>query len=408
MDILVINHYAGSSRHGMDYRQFYLAREWAKRGHHVTMVAASASHLRIKAPEIKGDLTEEDIEGIRYIWLRTPRYRGNGVDRALNMLVFIGQLLRHKARLVRDYRPDAVIAASTYPLDMLPACQIARNCDAKLIYEVHDLWPLSLIELGGMSPRHPFVMLMQWAEDFSYRNADRVASTLPRADVHMRAHGMAEHKFAYIPNGVSVDEWDGDRAPLPQEHSATLARLRCEGRFLMGYAGTHGLSNGLHTVLDAARCLQEQGVTVVLVGHGPEKEALQQRARRLCLPNVVFLPPIPKRTIPTFLEAMDALFLGMKRMSLYRFGISPTKLIDYMMAGKPVILGNDLGNDLVAETGCGVTVPSEDPLAIASAVTHVMSLGPDGRETMGLRGRDYVLANHDFALLAQRFLQIMQ
>src|SRR3954470_24956410 len=106
MNIVLINHYAGSVRHGMEYRPYYMARAWMRRGHRVTVVAASRSHVRQVAPEVNGDLSEEEIDGIRYVWLKTPPYEGNGARRVANILSFVGQLLRHGARLTRAARPD--------------------------------------------------------------------------------------------------------------------------------------------------------------------------------------------------------------------------------------------------------------------------------------------------------------
>ena len=405
MNILVINHYAGSKAHGMEYRPFYLAREWTGRGHRVTIVASSSSHLRTVHPAIRGDYTAEDIDGIRYVWLRTPDYRGNGVRRVLNMGAFVGQLLRHRTRIIRDSRPDVVIASSTYPLDNVPARLIATAAEARLVYEVHDLWPLTPVELGGMSPRHPFILLMQWAEDFAYRKADRVISMLPYAAEHMLRHGMAPHKFVHIPNGIDPAEWQDPGAPIPPEHGKILARLKAQGRFILGYTGAHGIANALTSFVDSAQLLQTQPVTLVLVGQGPEKEALQQRAQRMGLDNIIFLPPVPKASIQAILAAMDACFIGWSRKPIYRFGVSPNKLFDYMMAGRPVIHAVESPGDLVAASNCGVSIPPEHPQAIADAILRLMALSPAEREAMGLRGREYVLAHHDYQILARRFLE---
>ena len=100
-----------------------------------------------------------------------------------------------------------MIASSTYPFDSKVAAKIAKKNNARFIYEVHDLWPLTLIEVGGMSKWHPFIMAMQCAENFAYRHADKVVSLLPKAEDHMHSHGMAAEKFIYIPNGVAVTDW---------------------------------------------------------------------------------------------------------------------------------------------------------------------------------------------------------
>ncbi|MYN21268.1 glycosyltransferase, partial [Rugamonas sp. FT107W] len=117
--------------------------------------------------------------------------------------------------LARADRPDLVIASSTYPADIWPARRIARLAGARLAFEVHDLWPLSPMLLGGMSRWHPFILLMQAAEDYAYRHADTVISLLPHAAAHMAARGMAPHKLHVVPNGVDPDEWQGRPAPLP-------------------------------------------------------------------------------------------------------------------------------------------------------------------------------------------------
>lgn len=407
MTILLINHYAGGPPFGMEHRPFYMAREWVRLGHDVTILAATQSHLRTHTPD-PGDM---HLEGIRYRFLPTPAYQGNGLGRVCNMLAFVAGLTRNADRLAAELKPDAVIASSTYPLDMYPARRIARlarkhGARGRLLFEVHDLWPLSPKELGNMSSWHPFIMGMQKAENDAYRAADRVVSMLPKAEAHMRAHGMAPSKFAYVPNGIDVQEWEAATEPLPEAHREALGRLRAQGRFIVGYAGSHGLANALHHLIDAAPRLGDAPITLVLVGQGPDKDALQSRARGM--DNVLFLPPVPKGAIPALLEATDALYLGWNRVPLYRFGISPNKLMDYMMAAKPVIHSVEAGNDPVAESGCGFTVAPEDPEAIAQAILRMRDLSPEEREAMGARGRAFVREHHDYRVLARRFLEVME
>jgi glycosyltransferase involved in cell wall biosynthesis len=404
MNILLIDHYAGSPRYGMEYRPYYFAREWVRSGHDVTVVAATFSHLRIQQPTVKSDWSEERIDGIRYLWLKTPSYKGNGPGRVRSMFCFTRKLWLGSRRLARQYRPNLVIASSTYPLDNVPARRIARFSYAKLVYEVHDLWPLSPMELGGMSPHHPFIMLMQWAENYAYRHSDRVVSLLPVAIGHMQEHGMAPEKFCYIPNGVSLDEWTGDDGSLPEEHQTVLRQLKEEGRFLVGYAGGHALSNALDCLLDAAQRLQGKPVSIVLVGRGVEKERLQRKAREMGLANVAFLPPVPKRLMPSVLREFDACYLGWARSPLYRFGVCPNKLLDYMMAGKPVIHAIEAGNDLVADANCGISLPPEDPDALAAAIVEMSTKSREERAAMGQRSKAFVTAHHLYPHLADKFL----
>ena len=406
MNILLINHYAGSPKHGMEYRPYYLAKEWIKKGHQVTIIGASRSHLRSKEPEMLGDLTKQEIDNINYFWLKTPSYKGNGIRRAVNMLVFIVQIFRFSSTILNGRRPDVVIASSTYPLDIFPAKYLARKCQARLVYEVHDLWPLSPVELGGMSKWHPFVVVMQLAENYAYRTAGKVISMLPNASEHMRNHGMSIDKYVYIPNGVDVAEWDKNKNQSSSECEAALRELN--GKFIVAYAGAHGVANALYSLVEAARIIENENVAVVFVGQGPEKEKLQQMVSQKELSNVWFLPAVPKTMIPRVLEAMDVLYIGLQRQSLFRFGISPNKLFDYMMAGKPVIQAIESSNDLVAESGCGISVQPENSKAIAEAVMKLYNMTDLDRKTLGANGKRYVQKHHDYRVLATAFLRVLE
>jgi glycosyltransferase involved in cell wall biosynthesis len=407
VNILLINHYAGAPQYGMELRPYYLAREWCRQGHHVSIVAASQSHARTRAPRVDRSLVEEWIDQIRYIWIRTPRYHGNGLARAMNMFAFVARLELGKGRVVGHNPPDVVIASSTYPLDNVPAHRIAAKARARSIYEVHDLWPLSPMELGNMSRGHPFIQLMQWAENYACRRSDQVVSLLPKAEEHLQQHGMPAGKFAYIPNGIDVEEWQREKEPIPAEHRAVLTSIQQTASFLIGYAGAHGVANALHTVVEAAKLLRDKPVCFVLVGKGPEKAVLEERARQSELKNIVFLPPVLKQCIPSLFTYMDALYLGLQRQAIFRFGVSPNKLMDYMMAGKPVIQSIEAGNDLVTESQCGISVAPEDPRALAEAALRMMNWTPSERDQAGMRGRNYVLQHHDYRVLASRFLEVM-
>lgn len=408
MNILLINHYAGSNVHGMEYRPYYLAKEWVKLGHNVTIIAASHSHIRTKQPEMKDKWTEEYVDGIQYIWIDTPKYEGNGLRRIINMLTFVKELMFNRRKIVQMIQPNVVIASSTYPLDMYPAKSIAKMAKAKVIFEVHDLWPLSPMLLGNMSPYHPFIFTMQKAENDAYRKADLVVSLLPKADRHMIEHGMKPEKFRYIPNGIDIEQWEEANEKIPDEHAEIIQKLKNEGKFLIGYAGTHGIANALEFLFDACKELENDPVAFVLVGKGPDRDKLIQEAKAQGIQNLYFLPVINKRAIPDFLMHMDSLYIGWRRSPLYQFGVSPNKLLDYMMSGKPIIHGIEAGNDLVQEAQCGVSIPPEDPQAIVKAVRQMLSTSEQERVEMGKRGKEFVTKTHDYKVLAEKFIDLVK
>ncbi len=417
MNILYLNHYAGSPALGMEYRPFYLAREWVRAGHRVQIVAADYSHVRARQPQA-GD---ETIDGIAYRWLATPPYQGNGAGRVWNIWRFLSQVWTQSHTLVRDFKPDVVIASSTYPMDIWVARRIARisrelankpanqhAAGAVLVFEVHDLWPLSPIELSGMSPRHPFIRLCQAAEDAAYRHADVVVSMLPKVQGHMAAHGLDLTKLHTVPNGISLDEWTGTPPALRDDLTTLIDTQRAAGRTVVGYAGSMGLPNALDVLLDAAALLQAAPIAIVMVGDGHERARLAQRLIDEGLSNVSLLPPIPKAMIPALLARLDIAYIGWQRVPIYRFGIAPNKLMDYMMAGCTVLHSVEAGNDPVAESGCGLTVAPESAPAVADGLRRLAALPVAERKAMGQRGRAFVLAHHTYPVLAQRFLDAVR
>ena len=407
VNIIYINHYAGSPNHGMEFRPYFMAKRWAAKGHSVTVAASSFSHLRTRNPELGGaKYKEETLDGIRYFWIAGNAYRGNNVQRIRNMLSFLRGLSRYRGELAAAGKPDVVIASSTYPLDIYPARRIAKQYGAMLIYEVHDLWPLSPIELGGMSPKHPYIRLMQKAENDCYRFSDYVVSLLPFAKDHMVEHGMNPEKFVYIPNGIERADWE---KPFhePMVYADKLKKYHDDGEFLVAYTGAHGIANALDSYVEAGEKLRGKKIRLLSVGPGPERGRLMEKAHSLGLDGVVeFLDPVPRDRIPELLSQLDALYIGLQSQPLFRFGVSPNKLMDYMMAGKPVVFAIDAPNDMVKDAGCGVSIPPEDSGAIAEAVTKLSQLPPEERAAMGARGKDYILSHNEYDVLSEQFLHV--
>jgi len=405
MRLLLINHYAGSPRHGMEYRPYYLAREWVRAGHTVQIVAAAYSHVRAVQPEDVARPRDETIDGIAYRWLPAPRYVGNGVGRVRNIAAFLARLWREAPALARAFRPEVVIASSTYPMDIWVARRIARRAGAKLVHEVHDLWPASPIELSGLSPRHPFIRLCQKAEDDACRDADVVVSMLPKVADHLAAHGLDLKKLHIVPNGIVPEDWAAAPAPLDATIAAHVAAQRAAGRTVVVYAGSHGTPNALDVLLDAARLVQDEPYAFVLVGDGHEKARLLRRAADEGIANLRLFDPVPKAQIPSLLALADIAYIGWLRQPLYRFGIAPNKLMDYMMAGVPVLHSVEAGNDAVAEAGCGLTVAPESAPAVADGLRRLAAVPAAERRAMGERGRAFVLAHHAYPVLARRFIE---
>ena len=408
MKILYINHYAGSLKHGMEFRPYYLASEWVKKGHSVRIVASDYSHLRRENPVVTKDFELEMVDGIEYQWIKSGDYDGNGVKRAFSMFRFVSKLWFHAPKIVKRFQPDVVITSSTYPLDSYAAFRIAKYAKCKYVHEAHDIWPLTLTTIGGMSKRNPFVILLGIGEKYTYRKADKIVSLLPYSYKHMLNHGLESvDKFVHIPNGIVMNDWVNP-SDLTGEHLKFFESMTREGKFVVCYLGGHALSNSLDVLLDAAaRSKEEHDIVYVLIGNGVEKERLKARAENEALTNVYFLPPINKTAVPRALHYADALYIGAKRCELYQYGVSMNKVYDYMMAGRPIIYGVEAANNDVEDAHCGITIAPDCGKAVFEAAQILRNLPAEQRVEMGERGTKWVVENCNYEVLADRFLDVL-
>lgn len=404
MNILLINHYAGSPEMGMEFRPYYFAREWVKMGHRVDIIAADYSHLRRINPTVNKDFQEELIDGIHYHWIKTRTYEGNGAKRAITMAQFVGKLWLNSKKIISEFQPDVVICSSTYPLDTFVGQKIRRKSKkkVKLIHEVHDMWPATLVEVGGMSKYNPFVVAMQIGENSAYKNSDYVVSLLPNAEAYMKEHGLREGRFIEIPNGIVIEDWDNP-ARLPEGHEVVLKKLKLERKYIVGYFGGHALSNALEVLIECAEKVKNEEICFVLVGDGVEKDRLKSIVNTKKLNNVVFLNPINKRAIPSLCEYFDIIYMGGKASPLYRFGLCMNKMFDSFMAGKPIICAITATDTPISKNNCGIMVNSMDVEGILNAIDRIRKMNQEGLESLSLRARKLAEEKYSYEILANSF-----
>lgn len=408
MRIMLINHYAGSIYHGMEFRPYYMAREWVNSGNDVVITAADFSHLRKKNPEIEKSFTEEVIDGIKYVWVKTCSYKGNRVRRAINMAEFYFKMKLHAKSLAEKYKPEAVIASSTYPFDIYIASKIAEFSGGRLYFEIHDLWPLTQIDIYHLSTKNPYVKMLQRAEDFAFKNSKKIISILPQADKHITERGFDSSKFVYVPNGVIPSEVIEDIDSRNCEQVKKLTELKNDGYFLVGYTGNHASANALDFFIKAAAKINDAKIKFVLVGNGNEKENLIKLADEIAKDKVLFFDPVKKDNMNALLSCIDVAFMGLGKCNLFNYGVSPNKLFDYMLAARPIIYAVEASNNPVRDAGCGLTVNVEDVDSLINAVLTLKSMEPKELYEMGLRGRNYVLKNHEYSALADKYLSAIK
>ncbi len=398
MNVLIVNQYVRLPWQDGGTRHFLIARELVRQGHEVILVASPVSYLSgVVDPDIRTGLA--DYNGVKVLWLASPPYRSHSLSRIWNMLVFAAKVA-FSPSVQRLPRPDVVIGSSPHLFAAFASALRARAMGVPWVFEVRDLWPLSLQAISGFGRKHLLVRLFGWIERRCYRWAHRVVSLLPNAAEYMETHGASPGSVRWIPNGI-------DPGPLtaePVQHWGA--------RFVVTYAGTHGRANALDSIIEAAALLRRQGyagrILFRLVGEGGEKPRLQALAHERAPGMVEFLEPVPKEQVRDILMATDICIAVLKDISLYRYGISLNKLFDYLAAGRPVLLAGDSPNNPVELSGAGLVVAPENPVAIAEGVRKLMELSAEERAAMGRAGRRYVEEHHSIPVLADRYVQVLQ
>jgi glycosyltransferase involved in cell wall biosynthesis len=371
-------------------RHYNFARELIKRGHEVCLIAANYNHFShqfIATPAAFGEIDAQF--DVPFVWIPTPAYEGNTIKRLHNMVSFSLRLLRKKY-LSKNNPPDVIIGSSPHLFAALSGELLARHFNIPFVLEVRDLWPAVLVDLG-VSRYHPMIKLMQWIEKYLYRRATHIITLLPGASAYLEKFSVPAQKITWLPNSVQLDV-----IPQYKQKSDT-------DKFTIMYAGTHGLANDLETILKAANILQQKKcahtIRIRLIGDGPEKPRLKSLALRLNLSTVEFCDPVSKKEIYSVLNEADVFVILLTDSPVFRWGISPNKLFDYLAMERPIIFGINSPFNPIEKFKAGISIKPGDPAALADAILQLFLLPQNELDAMGKRGGEFVRKYHHLSHL---------
>lgn len=398
--IWIINEYAGSPEYGMTFRHYYLAKEFVAQGMPTTIISASYSHFLKKYPNMNHlNYQKENIDGIDYLWLKVLKYSKSFDKRRVLKWFQFCYRLPYIPKYI-DQKPDVIICSPSAPFAILPSYFLAKRFKAKLIFEVRDIWPLTLVEIGHFSKMHPFIRFMGWFERFALNKSDVLVSNLQNYSNHIQDIGI-NRTAHWVSNGIDLDSM---KINTPVDVS--VAKQIPKNKFIVGYTGKLGVSNAVIHLIDAAQILKDHDdIIFVIVGDGQEKEFLQDYAKES--KNIIFIDSIDKAQIQSMLSFFDVCFLGLEKENIFKYGTSPNKLFDYMYSGKPVLHSIETPKDIVSLCNCGVTVEPEDPQAIVNGIFELFRLSQSDRMQLGQNGKKYVLEEFTYKHLANKYIAIM-
>ena len=400
-NVWILNHYALAPTEAGGTRHFSLASALLSQGWRASIVAASVDFVSGRQRLNDGESTKlERIEGVEFLWIRTPSYAGNGAGRLLNMLAYTGRSLL-KQNTVGLPKPDLIVGSSVHPFAALSAAFLARRYRFPFIFEVRDLWPRNLIDMGRIKEHSLAAILMRRLERWLYMRASRIIVLLPYAKEYIAPLGVDPAKIFWVPNGVDLARFPS----LPAEPEE-------QRPFVLMYFGAFGQANGLEQLLDAMHSIKDQPVAqrirLRMIGAGPLKPALEKRAAELGLSTISFEPPVPKQEIPALAAQADAFVILIRSLpKLYKYGVSMNKLFDYLAAQRPIVIASDAANNPVKDADAGIAVAAGDVEALGNAILQISQTPWEARNAMGRRGRAYVENHFDYAVLGKKMAVLM-
>ena len=378
--VLIVSQYFPPEVGATQSRMQAFAEHLAARGHEVTVICEFPNHPHGIIPaEYRGRVYEDDRSNpyrILRVWVKASEEK----TQQTRMAFYLSYMALATAMAQVAGRVDVVLATTPPLFTGVAGSALARLNRAPFVLDVRDLWPAAAVSLMQISDGTT-LRLAEWLERRLYRGAAAVvAVTRPFCD-HVDAIRRDEPLTTLIPNGtlelfLEAEQGDG-----------RVALGVGDDVFLVTFAGTHGIAQGLDSVLDAARLLDGEA-RFAFVGDGPLKQPLVQLAANRAVRNVTFHPQVPLGEMPPLMAASDALLVPLSAHPTF-LDFVPSKLIDAMAVARPVILSAAGESARILELArAGIVVPPEDPDALATAVRWLKAHPQEARE-MGRRGREF-------------------
>lgn len=402
--VWIISQYAIPIQFGFGTRHFYLGKEFVKKGMNVHLFAANFNKIFEsvkKYPDNSHVYNYDEYDGVKVCWIRGFRYKKNeGLGRIFSWFVFSWRLLIMPTSDLK--KPDVIILSSLSLPPIIVAYLFKIKFGAKLIFEIRDIWPLTLIDIGKYSKNNPFVFILGLVEKFGYMVSDVITATMPAADLHIKEVINKPFRFKCTPQGIDLEALKKN-TDLPAEF---VNEYIPKNKFIIGYAGALGASNALETVILAMQQLERKytGIHLVFLGEGPAKPELEKLAENS--KNISFAPKVKKENVISFLEKCDVVYDSTKHVSIYKYGLSRNKWMDYMYSAKPLLVSYSGYLSLINEADCGVIVESGNIEALKDAIVELSKKDKSELIEMGRRGKEYLLKNRTFDVLANEYAEL--
>ncbi|QCR31979.1 glycosyltransferase family 4 protein [Lysinibacillus sp. SGAir0095] len=401
--IWIFNHYATGMYIDQDGRHFNFAKNLLELGHEPIIFCASTSHNSYEEIELGEEKFKTDqAENIPFVFVKTPRYTGNGVQRVKNMLAFYRNLFPVAKEYAKNHgKPACIIASSVHPLTLIAGIKIAKELGVPCLCEIRDLWPESLVTYGIINRSNLLTKVMYLGEKWIYKKADKLIFTMEGGKDYIVERGWDLEnggpidltKVHHINNGVdlgkflySIEHYNLNDEDISNSHY-----------FKVVYTGSIRKANNVRKIVEIARIIQEKGVNNIqflIFGDGPDKEILEKYCLEKGIDNIKFKGFVGKKYIPYILSKSNLNIVQLfDQNDLKRFGASLNKMFDYFASGTPTISDCLFGYDLIKKYNCGVVLDKATVDQLADAIIEISKMPKPQYEEYCNNAR---IAAHDY------------
>ncbi len=401
MKVLYFHQHFSSPKGSTAIRSYSMAQSLIKQGHEVIMVCGSylGSDTGLKEPFSNGK-RRGFVDGIDVIEFDLNyANKDNLIKRTKVFILYAFKGLR----LLFSEKYDLIFSTSTPLTSGIPGIVSSWILKKAFVFEVRDLWPELPKAMGVIS--NPLILsLMSFLEWLSYYSADHIIALSPGMLEGIKKRGVNEDKISLVPNGCDLDIFN-------QQVEKWRPPDIKESDFLALFAGTHGIANGLDSILDAAKEIKRRGredIKFMLIGQGRLKSSLMARANQESLDNIVFHDPVNKVQLAGLMASTDIGLQVLANIPVFYYGTSPNKFFDYISAGIPV-LNNYPGwlAELIKKNDCGFCIPPDDPLIFADKLEEAA----DDRQELkakGYKARALAVSRFDRRDLASKWVNQLE
>lgn len=374
-----------------------MAKEFMNLGHKATLITSDSNHFA-KFPITQEIYNFETVEDLPICWIKTKKYiKTASVARILSWFDFERKLF--KLNLKKIDKPDVVIVSSLSIFTIMYGYYVKKKFNSFLVFEIRDIWPLTMTEEGGFSKWHPLVILIGLIEKFGYKKADLIVGTMPRLDLHVKNILGYEKAFHCSPLGFNPQNY---KEKILNEDNP-FKDIFPKNKIVIGYAGSMGITNALEPFIETIKLLKDnENIHFMLVGSGDLKSKFENELENCN--NVTFLARIEQNEVKYFLQKCDILYLSTKDSKVWEYGQSMNKVVEYMLASKPIIASYTGYPSMINEANCGQFVKTLSCEDLKNAILKIVNLSYEERKEVGENGKKWIYQNRQYSKLAKEYL----